>query len=102
MTLISPISISEDELTQRYQPMPNVLNANASFNFGEGGCLYETFEQELEHIRAQLPKHVWTIIETDGVQAIVNGYHFVNRLGYILTAHQWLPGGDIYVELEEL
>ena len=102
MTPTSPIIISEDEFIQTYRPMPNVLDANASFDFGDGGCLYETFGPELEHIRSQLPEHVWTIIETDGELAIVSGYHFVNRLGYILTAVQWLPGEDVYVDLEQL
>lgn len=94
--------ITEDDFIEQYRPMPNVLDKNASFDFGEGGCLYETFGSELAHVRAQLPEHVWTIIEEDGQLMVVSGYHLINRLGYILTAVQWLPGSDVIVELEAL
>ncbi len=102
MTSYTPLVLYEDDFVARYTPMPNVLNENASFDFGDGGCLYETFGSELEYVRAQAPQHVWTIIETDGELAIVSGYHFVNRLGYILTAVNWQAGNDVYVELEQL
>lgn len=87
MTPITPTIITEDDFIERYRPMRNVLDKNASFDFGEGGCLYETYGPELDHVRAQLPEHIWTIIDGEENLVIVSGYHLVNRIGYILAAN---------------
>lgn len=79
------VTISEDDFLTRYRPLPNTLNDNASFDFGAGGCLYETYGAELEHIRRQQEGYVWTVIDGEDAPVITNGYHLVNRIGYILT-----------------
>lgn len=79
------VTISEDEFLAQYRPVPNALDDNASFDFGAGGCLYETYGAELEHIRRQPETHVWTVIDGENGLVIASGFHLVNRLGYILT-----------------
>lgn len=78
-------TISEEEFLERYRPVPNTLDNNASFDFGAGGCLYETYGAELEHIRQQQQNHVWTLIDGENATVLVSGYHLVNRIGYVLT-----------------
>lgn len=78
--------ITEEAFVERFRPVPNHLDRNASFDFGDGGCLFETFGTELEYVKTQPTDHVWTILDVDGELMIASGYHFVNRLGYILTA----------------
>lgn len=81
--------IDEEEFVGHFRPVPNHLNGNASFDFGDGGCLFETYGAELDHIRLQPAQNVWTVLDVDGELMIASGYHFVNRMGYILTDRPW-------------
>lgn len=72
-------------VAKKYTFIKNHLDSNASFD----GCLFETFGQEVEFIKQQNTKQVWTLVEEDGEEAIIAGFHFVNRLGYFLTKEQW-------------
>ena len=94
----SQSKITEEQFLERYRPLPNELNDNASFDFGDGGCLYETYGAELEHINLQSKSFVWTIIEGEDSLVIVNGVYRVNRLGYLITAEPWTD--DIHIEIE--
>lgn len=93
--------IGEEEFVAHYRPVPNHLNDNASFDFGNGGCLFETYGAELDHVRLQPRDHIWTILDVDGELMIANGYHFVNRLGYILTERPWPEHCLIEVDLSD-
>ena len=69
---------------EKYKPIQNRLVDNGSWN----GTLFETYGAELNYIRelaTDNSKKVWTLLETDGKQYVVAGYHFVNRLGYFVT-----------------
>jgi hypothetical protein len=55
-----------------------------------GGCMYETFGEELECVKQKENKHIWTIVDNeDGELIIIAGFHFVNRLGYLITDEAW-------------
>lgn len=90
--------IAEEQFLERYRPLPNKLNDNASFDFGDGGCLYETYGAELVHIKLQSKSFVWTIIEGEESFVIISGIYLVNRLGYLITAEPWQD--DIHVEIQ--
>lgn len=93
--------ITEDEFYERFTPCKNEINENASF----GGCLFETYGEELEIIRKTnhfAPKRVWTIVETDGKIYYQSGYHFVNRLGYLITEETVENDTEYTVVLEDL
>jgi hypothetical protein len=80
-------TIDEYTFTERFGLRPNHLDSDASFDFGDGGCLFETYGGELAYVRTQDPRTVCTIIEGDeGKIAIESGMHFVNRLGFLITA----------------
>lgn len=34
-------------------------------------------------------KHIWTLVDTDEYPVVVNGWHYVNRLGYYITQKPW-------------
>jgi hypothetical protein len=40
---------------------------------------------------------LWTIVDADGDLLIVAGYHFVNRLGYLLTVEPWASADEEYI-----
>lgn len=51
---------------------------------------------EFEDVRKQPVNHVWTVVETgddtDGSWYAVPGYHYVNRIGFVLTQKGWTDG----------
>jgi len=85
---LTPEIISYDEFIEKYKPVKNHLNSNASWD----GWFFETYDRELAYVREmgkKKPRRIWTIIETDGVFWIVSGLHLVNRFGYIITESEW-------------
>ena len=85
------IQINTDQFFDTYKPITNQFDSNASW----GGCMFETYGEELEFVMAQDPNHIWTIVdgEDDDVE-ITNGYHLVNRIGYLITE---VPSPDDFV-----
>jgi len=71
-----------DSWEEKYKP---VYNHNADNPIWED-YKFETYGKDLEFVRAQDPRCIWTLVEgDDGNLYITNGYHFVNRLNYIVT-----------------
>lgn len=77
---------------------------------GFGGQMYETFGEELAFVQEMEAKgRVLTIIESDeetvlndddeetSVWYIVSGFHYVNRIGYLITKE---PIGDVFFEVK--
>lgn len=82
-----------DDWVAKYKPIKNHLDDNAS---GDGD-MFETFGAELEFVRAQDPRCIWTLVEgDDGGLYIESGYHFVNRLNYFITE---VPFDGDYLEV---
>lgn len=80
---------------------PVVVHPNGSFN----GWMLETYGEDLDQARRiarNRPDFIWTIMDN---QLIVNGFHTVNRFGYIITQFPYNAEFTIEVydsELEEL
>ena len=81
------IELTEDEFDDRYPLLQNHLNHNASWTYGDGpGCLFETFGEEVAFVRRQDPRTIWTIVDgEDGDMYVISGFHFANRIGYLLS-----------------
>ncbi len=81
-------TIDEDAFIERFRPRPNHLDPNASYDFGDGGCLFETYGPELDFVRAQDPRSIWTIVDDDNGQPVIeSGMRFVNRLGFLVATN---------------
>jgi hypothetical protein len=95
------IELTEDEFDTRYPLKPNHLNPHASWAFGDArGCLFETFGEELDFVRKQHPSTVWTLVDgEDGDLYVVDGCHFVNRLGYLVSTVARPEGLNIQVRI---
>jgi len=77
-------TLTEDQFDEQFTLVENHIDNNASW----GGAMFETFGEELDYVRmkAERGNNVWTIIEgDDDTMFIVNGVHFVNRIGYLIT-----------------
>lgn len=89
-------NITEDEFVTKYTPIKNHLDNSASHD----GCMFETYGEELEYInsiRNTEPKRVFTIIDNnDGWTGICAGYHWVNRVGYLITEEEWRDENEEY------
>lgn len=72
-----------------FQPMANAIRNNEELP-------YETVGEELEYIRLQDPKFIWTEVDGDSGTYIVAGYHYVNRIQYYITNRPW---EDEYTEV---
>jgi hypothetical protein len=64
-----------------FRPMKNMFESNR----GGDGVLFETFSPEVDFVKSQDPRRVWTLLDCDGKLVVADGFHFVNRLGYYVT-----------------
>ena len=95
------IILSEDEFEKLYPLIVNHLNPNASWSVGNGrGCLFETFGDELEFVKSQDPSKVWTLVDCDEGSCIISGFHFVNRVGYLISTVPVGPNVNVEVQFE--
>lgn len=90
------MEINDDVFFETYKPKKNPFNPDAGWD----GSMLETYGEELEHVLdayRTAPGTVWTVLDCDGAMIVGNGYHHVNRLGYIITEVPCPSGVDIDV-----
>ena len=91
-----------DEWCKKYKPVGNHLVDNASFGGWlegeEQGIMFETYGDEEVFVRQTAvadPKRVWTYVDSeDGGTCVINGMHWVNRIGYFITE---LPADEEFI-----
>ncbi len=95
------VRIEEDDFFDRYRIRKNhFAYPDASPDeLDISRCMFETFGEELAYVRAQDHHCVWTLIEDDGRDAIVNGDRAANRTGFLLSDVPWGSGADIVIDL---
>jgi len=75
-----------NEWEEKYKPITNHLDDNASL----GGVMFETYGEELEFVRAQTNKNIWTYQDGDeGSLIITSGFRLIDRIGYVITEVPW-------------
>lgn len=82
-----------DEFEDRYKLVQNHLATGAAWE----GNMFETYGPEVEFIEAQNEQYVWTLLDTDDLLWVVAGYHFVNRIGYLVSSNPWSDSSEGYV-----
>lgn len=95
------VIMTEDEFYEKFNLVKNHIEENAAFD----GAMFETYGPEEEFIRKtaqETPSKVWTIIDCDGKLYYSSGFHYVDRLGYLITEEAVEEGTNIEVELEEV
>jgi hypothetical protein len=91
--MTEPEILKWDEWEAKFKPILNPLNPEGPFD----GFMFETYGEELEFLSNYVPSCIWTLVEDDdGDIVVVSGWHFVNRLGYIVTLESWTH--DVLVE----
>lgn len=80
-----------EALEEKYEPteFPDTETGNP--------CLLETYGPELELVKQTDPRHVWTVLDDDNGDLVVcAGFHFVNRVNYIITKKPWETGDEVF------
>lgn len=86
-----------DNWYDRYQPVTNHLNPNATFS----GLLFETYGQDWDHVsHPDKRSHVWTLVEGDEGLYILSGLRYVNRIGFFITKNAPEPGEKLVVAIK--
>lgn len=105
----NPNAISWETFEEKYNPQINHIlkekypKDDPTELTGWGGIMYETYGDEYDYVREiaqKHPKRVWTLVDGDnGELVIIAGWHYVNRMNYVITEKPWNTG-DEYVDDE--
>jgi hypothetical protein len=94
------IELTEEEWFDKFKPIPNHLDDNASFNDGEQGYMFETYDEELRFVQSQEPNRIWTYCDGDNTGTyIFQGMRIVNRIGYFVTAVPFDGSKDYQIQI---
>jgi len=98
MSTSTPVVYTFDEWLEQFDLVYNHVDDRNGFN----GHLFETFGKEFDYVASVAGKNlVWTLIEEDGEQFIVNGLRTVNRLGFFVTENNYAENEIVLVTLGE-
>ena len=95
------IELTEEEWFDQFQPIPNHIDDNASFQTEDGvGYMFETYDDELRFVQSQEPNRIWTYCDGDNSGTyIVQGMRIVNRIGYFVTAVPFDGSKDYQIQI---
>jgi hypothetical protein len=99
----TPVSMTQEEWIQKYQPQVNHLDPDASWQDENGnGIMYETFGAEKDYVYDQDPLKVWTYMDADdGGTVLTNGCAVINRIGYFVCAVPYAENESIEIQISE-
>jgi hypothetical protein len=88
-----------DDFEQKYHPVKNPFRDTWTFD----GCQFETYGEDIEYVRSFEDKQkIWTVIDNnDGWFGVVAGYHYINRIGYLITEEKWESEFEEYTICDE-
>ena len=95
------IELTQEEWFDKFQPIPNHLDDNASFQTEDGvGYMFETYDKELRFVQSQEPNRIWTYCDGDnGGTYIFQGMRIVNRIGYFVTTVPFDGSKDYQIQI---
>ena len=63
--------------------------------------MFETYGKDIEEVlkiaNGDKPNRVWTAVDCDEGFYLINGYHLVNRVYYMITNEEGNPSGEEYL-----
>jgi len=59
---------------------------------------FETYGEDLEYVKKHDTKFIWTLIEVDGNLYIIQGFHWVNRMNYLIASKPYIKGQTEFVD----
>ena len=97
------IELTEEEWFDQFQPIPNHIDDNASFQTEDGiGYMFETYDDELRFVQSQEPNRIWTYCDgDDNGTYIFQGMRIVNRIGYFVTTVPFDGNKDYQIQISK-
>jgi len=95
------IELTEEEWFDKFKPIPNHIDDNASFQTEDGvGYMFETYDDELRFVQSQEPNRIWTYCDGDNSGTyIFQGMRIVNRIGYFVTTVPFNGSKDYQIQI---
>ena len=88
------VSMTWSEFVDFFKPIKN------HFSNDPDNLMFETYGEELEFVNKANPHNIWTYLDTDGGSVTVEGFHYVNRIGYYITEVPWIDATSYEIDLE--
>jgi hypothetical protein len=89
-----------EEWVDEFKPIVNPFSSDPE------ETRFETHGEEREFVLNQHPCNTWTEVDAEGrFTTVIEGFHYVNRLGYYVTEKPWEQGTTYDIrdpELEKL
>ena len=89
-----------DEFFEKYKPIRNYDDRFTNCEIDGASYTWDTHE-DWAMVSIADEKHVWTLIETDKGEFIVQGRHFVDRLAYFICEVAYHEGENQYCYHDE-
>ena len=94
------IELTEEEWFDKFKPIPNHIDDNASFSDGDNGYMFETYGEELDFVKSHQSNRIWTYCDNDfGGTSIFQGMRIVNRIGYFVTSVPFDGSKDYQIQI---
>lgn len=77
--------LTDSEFYQNFTEVTNTVE-DGEMN---GEERFETYGADLEHVMSTPERNVWTCVDADGGLYLLPGFHYVNRLYYVITEEEW-------------
>lgn len=58
--------------------------------------LFETYDEDYEKVRYTRPEYIWTLVDCGGKLYVIPGFHWVNRMNYLICKNPWKEGQRDY------
>lgn len=89
--MIEMLTLHEDAFYEYFRPY---RHPSAQHDIW-GGHGLETFGSDLELVHRLNPSHLWTVVDGERDQWITTGFHYVNRVCYLVTE---VPHNELNIE----
>lgn len=96
------VNMTEDDFELEFTPVPNHFDPDSGWGRGDGpGCLFGISPEELAFVKSQPANRIWTLLdgEDDDKMYLSTGFHFVNRIGYLITNEPFLEDCVITIDM---
>ena len=94
------IELTQEEWFDKFKPIPNHIDDNASFSDGDNGYMFETYGEELDFVKSHQSNRIWTYCDNDfGGTSIFQGMRIVNRIGYFVTLVPFDANKDYQIQI---
>jgi hypothetical protein len=94
------MKLTVDDFDEKYSQDKSIRSKNFPDQYGQ----LETYGNDLKVLKRifkKTPKRIWTFVDSDNGVEIIAGFHFVNRIYYIVTNENWADENESYVVFNE-